>query len=108
MTHPIETITPVTIANAINTSIIVKPASDGSVGKWRARDNLDPSGQPVDANFVGTVEVGQCNRPAATHAVCKKTDRRKRSALPTGLRQQRIESHVVGHADRFSGRSRAD
>src|SRR6202040_3118662 len=85
ITDPIATIETATIASAISTSMIVKPASSRSVGKCRTGDNLDPSGQPVDANFVGHVEPAQRDRTPARHAVGEKTDGRQRRALPAGL-----------------------
>src|SRR5258708_29384138 len=65
-----------TTASAINTSMIVKPACRPSIRGGRARDNFDPSGQPVNANLVSCIEPRQRDRPAARHAVGKEADGR--------------------------------
>src|SRR3984885_11334998 len=97
--EPIATMETATIASAISTSIIVKPASRRSVGAGLVWNNLDPSGQPVDANLVAGVEAGQRDGAAAGCAVGKEADGRQRRLLPARLRQQRIEADVVGNAD---------
>src|SRR5690349_1284791 len=99
MTDPIETMQTATTASAISTSMMVKPASDGSVGNGAARNNFDPSGQPVDANLVAGVEPRQRDGPAARHAAGEKADGRQRRTAVTALGQQRIEANVVGDAN---------
>src|SRR5258708_37163414 len=71
MTDPIATMETATTASAINTSIIVKPASRPSIGGGAAGDNLDPSGQPVDATFVAGIQPAQPDGSAAGHSTVK-------------------------------------
>src|SRR5882757_363004 len=99
ITEPIATTETAMIASAISTSMIVKPASRRSVGGDTARDNLDPSGQPVDTNFKSRIEPRQRDGPAARHPVGEKRNGRQRGLPVAGLRQQGIEVDVVGDAD---------
>src|ERR1700751_5578413 len=69
MTAPTATITTATSASATSTSRIVKPASRRSVDGDVAGNNLDPPGQPVDADFVGRIEARQRDGAAAGQAV---------------------------------------
>src|ERR1700721_2302556 len=94
--EPIATMETATIASAISTSMIVKPASRRSVGGGVAGNNLDPPGQPVNANFKAGIETRQRDGPAARRSVGKETDGRQRRLLPAGLRQDGIEAYVVG------------
>src|SRR6185437_13193422 len=107
ITEPIATIETATIASAISTSMIVKPAWRPSVGGV-ARNNLDPSGQPVDANFITDILTRQRHDAAAGHAGAKEADRRQRLAVVAGARQDGLETDVVRNADHVCARARAD
>src|SRR5258705_11369154 len=87
MTDPIATMDTATTASAINTSMIVKPASRPSIGGGAAGDNFDPSGQPVDANFVAGIEPHQCDDPTTRHSAGKKGDDQQGRKPVAGLRQ---------------------
>src|ERR1700723_2843963 len=80
ITDPIATTETATTASATSTSMIVKPASWPSIGGV-ARNNFDPSGQPVDANFIADILARQGHGSAARHAAGKEADRRQRRAL---------------------------
>src|SRR5256885_3856214 len=97
ITDPIATIETATTASATSTSTIVKPASDRSIGARRTGDNLDPSSQPVDADFIGHIEPGEGDGAPARHSVGEKTDGGQHRALLAGPWQQGIEAHVVGN-----------
>src|ERR1700743_2192727 len=99
ITEPIATMETATIASAISTSMIVKPASPRSVGGGVAGNNLDPPGQPVNTDFKTSIEARQPDGPPARRSVCKKTDSRQRCLLPAGLRQYGVEAHIVGDVD---------
>ena len=58
ISEPIATMETATIASAISTSMIVKPASR-SVDAGVPGNNLDPSGQPVDTNFKACIKASQ-------------------------------------------------
>src|ERR1700726_3259132 len=87
MTDPIARIDTATIASAINTSMIVKPASRRSIDGGVVRSNFDPSGQPVDANLIAGIEPRQRDGAAARHSAGKKADGRQGRTPVAGLRQ---------------------
>src|ERR1700675_2414725 len=82
ITDPIATMPTATIASAISTSMIVKPASRRSVGGGVAGNNLDPPGQPVNANFKARIEARQRDGGAAGRAVGKQDNIRQHRLLP--------------------------
>ena len=65
ISEPIATSETATSASAISTSMMVKPASPSSVAGDVTGRNLDPSGQPVDANFIADIEARQRDGAAA-------------------------------------------
>src|SRR5258705_5013213 len=77
ITDPIATMETATSASAINTSMIVKPASLRSVGCGAAGDNFDPSGQPVDANLVCRLLLEKKNKSVDGHHASSKNDGRQ-------------------------------
>src|SRR5580700_373043 len=105
ITDPTATITTATNASATSTSRIVKPASRRSVDGDVTGNNLDPPGQPVDADFIGRIEARQRDGAAAGHAVGEEANGRQRRLPLARLRQHRVKMHVVGNAD--SGLRRA-
>src|SRR5215471_19340099 len=105
ITDPIATIETATTASATSTSTIVKPASGRSIGARRTGYNLDPSSQPVDADFIGHIEPGEGDGAPARHSVCEKADGRQHRTLLAGPWQQGIKAHVVGNADGLRGRT---
>src|ERR1700676_2637301 len=105
ITDPIATMQTATTASAINTSMIVKPDCGPSIRGGAVRDNFDPSGQPVDANLIASIEPGQRDGPAARHSVGKEADGRERRPLAAALRQQRVKLNIVGNTDRLRGRA---
>src|SRR5262249_44010957 len=99
ISDPIATMQTATTASATSTSMIVKPASRRSVDDVLARNNLDPSGQPVDTNFITGIEARQRDRAATGGTVGEEADGRQRRLLPAGLRQQGVEADIIGDAD---------
>src|SRR5882724_12956848 len=106
ITDPIATMETATTASAINTSMIVKPASRRSIGGGVARNNFNPSGQPVDANLVANIKSRQRDGPATRHSAGKETDGRQDFMPVAGLRQQRIETDILRNSDHVGGRAR--
>src|SRR3984885_13097152 len=104
ITDPIARIETATIASAISTSMIVKPAVRPSVGEV-ARNNFNPSGQPVDTNLIADIRARQGDGSAARHSAGKEANRRQRFALVAGTRQKRLEGDVIRHTEH--GRRRA-
>src|SRR6185369_3974643 len=72
------------------------------------RNNLDPSGEPVDADFVADAESRQRDCAAARHAGCKEADRLPGRPLIAALSQERVERDVVRNADDTAGRAGAN
>src|ERR1700749_4308222 len=109
ITDPIARIETATIASAISTSMIVKPAVRPSVGEV-ARNNFNPSGQPVDTNLIADIRARQGDGSAARHSAGKEANRRQRFALVAGTRQQRLEVDVIrntAHGRRRAGSDHA-
>ena len=73
---PIDDSDMATTASATSTSIKVKPAV-ARLG-WTERDNFDPPGQPIDANFVAESRSRQRDDSAAGHAGREEMDRGSR------------------------------
>src|SRR5947209_2928747 len=113
ISEPIAASETETTASATSTSIRVKPPSlslprlRGRVGWGRlnavVRNNLDPSGEPVDADLIADAKPRQRDRATARHAGCEEADRLAGRALIATRRQQRIERHIVRHADDAPG-----
>jgi len=95
---PIPASTAVTMASATSISMIVNPASRPCL-ECTARNNLNASRQPVDANFVARTQSRQHDRAAAGHSGRQKANGRKRRVSIAELRQYRIENHVIWYAD---------
>src|SRR5947209_11117068 len=113
MSEPMAASDTETTASATSTSIRVKPPSlslprlRGRAGWGRldavVRNNLDPSGEPVDADFVADAEARQRDRAAARHARGEEADRLPGRALIAARGEQRIECYIVGHANDPAG-----
>src|SRR4029078_1106683 len=84
--------------SATSASMIVKPASRPCL-ECTARNNLNASRQPVDANFVARTHSRQNGVAAAGHSGRQKANGRKRRVSIAELRQYRIENHVIWYAD---------
>src|SRR5256885_17033638 len=67
ISEPIAASETETTASATSTSIRVKPALALRLLDAIVRNNLNPSGEPVDANFVADAEPRQRNCAAARH-----------------------------------------
>ena len=72
ITPPIDPSTAATIANATSASIRVNPLVPS---EQLFRDNLDASGQPVDANLIAHARPRQRDGAAARHPRRKEIDR---------------------------------
>src|SRR5437762_11798155 len=75
ISEPIAASETETTASATSTSIRVKPALALHFLDVVVRDNLDPSGKPVDADLVADAEPRQRDRAAARHAGREEADR---------------------------------
>src|SRR3954463_9956159 len=95
MTEPIVPSTTAMIASATSASIKVKPAASEQL----LRDNLDASGQPVDAHLIAHARARQRDDPAARHPRRKEIDRPPRRAIGTARGQHRLHYHVARQAD---------
>src|SRR4029077_9714712 len=117
MSEPMAASDTETTASATSTSIRVTPPSlslprlRGRVGWGRldavVRNNLDPSGEPIDADLVTDAEPRQRDSAAARHAGREEADRLPGRALVAARGEQRVERHVVRHAEDAAGRARA-
>src|SRR5690349_10643826 len=93
-------------ASATSTSIRVKP-------RWLRlkpfrRNNLYPSGEPVDADLIADTEACQRNGAAARHARREELDGFTGEPLIAARGKQRVEHHIIGHANDAAGCARAD
>ena len=95
-------------ASAIRTSMIVKPALPPAFSRRAARNNFNPSRQPIDANFVTVVAPRQHNGTAARHTVRKETHSRERRTIVATLGQQRRYDDIVGNVQSLAGRAGAN
>src|ERR1700736_919111 len=95
ITDPIATSETATTEIATSTSISVNPARASSGLERVARDNFDPSGQPVHAHLVASAEPRQHDDAAARRPGGEETDRRARRALVAAQRQHRLEGDIV-------------
>src|SRR5436305_13402829 len=74
ISEPIAASEIATTDSATSTSIKVKPAVERL--EPFGRNNLDPSGEPVDADFVADAEPRQRDRAAARHSRREEADGR--------------------------------
>src|ERR1051325_6259195 len=71
-------------------------------------NNLNSSGEPVDADFVTDAKARQRDGAAARHAGREELDGRTGRPLIAARREQRIEDDLVRHLNGTAGRARAD
>src|SRR5712692_9084685 len=112
---PIAVSATATRASATSASISVKPATarlrSGAVGC----DNLDTSGEPVDANLEAPSQSRHRYRSAARPSGRQEVDRRPGGTLIAARGQQRFDGNIVRQTDDASSdgganrsRNRAD
>src|SRR4051812_18263418 len=105
ITAPIEPSTAAMIANATSASIRVNPASPSD---RLLLDNLDASGQPVDANLIAEAGTRQRDGASARHPRGKEIDRAAGVSIGAARRQIGIEHDVGGKADDAAADAGAD
>src|ERR1051325_4113263 len=95
-------------ASATSTSIKVKPAFRLPVFLGSDRDNLDPSGEPIDPHLIAAAGPCQRDHAAARHAGGEEDDAAAGRPVAAARRHQGADHHIVGQANGLAGRARRD
>src|SRR5256885_5378851 len=106
ISEPIAASETETTASATRTSIRVKPALALRLSDAVVRNNLDPSGEPVDADLVADAEPRQCDRAPARHAGREEADPLAGRTLVAARGQHCVERHILRHPDDAAGHAR--
>src|SRR3954468_7803030 len=104
ITVPIDPSTAAMIASATRASIRVKPAASEQL----LRDNLDASGQPVDAYLVGNPGPRHRDGAAAGHSRWKEVDRSADAFVRAARSKIRVQRNIGGKPDQTAGGAGAD
>src|SRR5476651_2682112 len=96
ITAPIEESTAATIASATSASIRVNPAVPS---EQLLRNNVDASGQPVDANLISHPRTLQRDHAATRHSRRKEVDRSAGVSVRASRSKDRIQRNIIGNAD---------
>src|SRR6185437_6200922 len=104
---PIDVSITAITASATTTSIKVKPALAAGASERVEPDNLDASGEPIDADFVAGAEPAERDHAAAGHAGSKEHDGVARLALIAAGGERRVEAHVARQQDASVAGTRA-
>src|SRR3954451_2296917 len=104
ISEPIAASEIATTASATITSIRVKPRVP-RLQPFRG-NNLNSSGEPVDADLISDAEPCKRDRAPAGHAGCEELNRRTGGPLIAARREQCIEHDIVGYLNDTTGRAR--
>src|SRR5580700_3503643 len=75
-------------------------------GRSVERDNLSPSGQPIDANLKSDISAPQLDSPAARHTAREEVDRRPGFPTIAGTGEQGVEGDVARQKNAIGARPR--
>src|SRR5271166_714942 len=103
ISDPIATSATATSASATTTSMSVKPSTARRRSKILGRNNLDTSGEPIDADLEAPAQPRQRDRAPAGSARRKKVDRRPHVAPIAPFGEERLNRNVVRQAHRAAG-----